>query len=48
MIRAGLDRYKQITDEGDVKGQKEMMENVQRSIEEASMLEVPLLERNLV
>lgn len=48
IIRAGLDRYKQITDEGDVKGQKEMMENVQRSIEEASMLEVPLLERNLV
>ncbi|MEK6650272.1 MAG: MotA/TolQ/ExbB proton channel family protein, partial [Bacteroidota bacterium] len=48
IIRAGLDRYKQMTEDGEVKGQKEMMENVQRSIEEASMLEVPLLEKNLV
>ena len=48
IIRSGLDRYKQLVDEGEIKGQREMMENIQRSIEEASMLEVPLLERNLV
>lgn len=48
IIRAGLDKYQTIVAEGEIKGQKEMMEDVQRSIEEASMLEVPLLERNLV
>jgi biopolymer transport protein ExbB len=48
VIRAGLDRYKMLVAEGDVKGQKEMMENIQRSIEEATMLEVPMLEKNLV
>ncbi|MCX7983408.1 MAG: MotA/TolQ/ExbB proton channel family protein [Bacteroidetes bacterium] len=47
VIRAGLERYKTLVDEGDIKGQKEMMESIQASIEEASMLEVPLLERNL-
>jgi biopolymer transport protein ExbB len=35
-------------EEGDFKGQKEMMEEVQHAIEEAMMLEVPILERNLV
>jgi len=48
IIRSGLDRYNQIIDEGEIKGQREITENVQRSIEEAMMLEVPLLERNLV
>jgi biopolymer transport protein ExbB len=48
VIRAGLERYKLLLTEGDVKGQKEMMENVQRAIEEATMLEVPMLEKNLV
>lgn len=48
IIRAGLDRYETVVNEGEIKSQKEMMENVQRSIEEASMLEVPLLEKNLV
>lgn len=47
VIRAGLDRYKTLVEEGDIKGQKEMMESIQGAIEEASMLEVPLLERNL-
>jgi biopolymer transport protein ExbB len=47
-VRTGLERYKMIVEEGDVKGQKELMENIQRSIEEATMLEVPMLERNLV
>ncbi|MBI5464945.1 MAG: MotA/TolQ/ExbB proton channel family protein, partial [Ignavibacteriales bacterium] len=48
VIRAGLERYKALVDEGDVRGQKELMENIQRAIEEATMLEVPLLEKNLV
>lgn len=48
IIRTGLEQYKLLMEEGDIKGQKELMENVQRSIEEATMLEVPLLERNLV
>jgi biopolymer transport protein ExbB len=48
IIRTGLDKYKQLMHDGDVKGQKEMMAEVQRSIEEAMLLEVPLLEKNLV
>ncbi len=48
VIRTGLERYKTLMESGDVKAQKEMMENIQRSIEEATMLEVPMLERNLV
>jgi biopolymer transport protein ExbB len=47
VLRAGLEKYKMVVEEGDVKGQKELMENIQRSIEEATMLEVPMLERNL-
>jgi len=47
VIRAGLERYKTVVEEVDVKGQKELMESIQRSIEEATMLEVPMLERNL-
>lgn len=48
IIRTGLERYK-ITSESDNPGnKKEIMEEVQKSIEEAMMLEVPLLERNLV
>jgi len=47
VLHAGLERYKTIVEEGDVKGQKELMESIQRSIEEATMLEVPMLERNL-
>ncbi|MBI3577948.1 MAG: MotA/TolQ/ExbB proton channel family protein [Ignavibacteriales bacterium] len=48
IIRTGLERYKMLSQEGDVKGQKEMMADVQHAIEEAMMLEVPLLEKNLV
>ncbi|HVN49082.1 MAG TPA: MotA/TolQ/ExbB proton channel family protein [Bacteroidota bacterium] len=47
ILRAGLERYKTVVEEGDVKGQRELMESIQRSIEEATMLEVPMLERNL-
>ncbi|HAL55903.1 MAG TPA: flagellar motor protein MotA [Bacteroidetes bacterium] len=48
ILRTGLERYKMLVQEGDVKGQKEMMSEVQHAIEEAMMLEVPLLEKNLV
>lgn len=48
IIRTGLDKYKQLMHDGDIKGQKEMMAEVQRAIEEAMLLEVPLLEKNLV
>lgn len=48
IIRTGLEKYKMIAEEGDIKGQKEVMEGVQGAIEEANMLEVPLLEKNLV
>jgi biopolymer transport protein ExbB len=47
VLRAGLEKYKMVIEEGDVKGQKELMESIQRSIEEATMLEVPMLEKNL-
>jgi len=47
VLHAGLERYKTVVEEGDVKGQKELMESIQRSIEEATMLEVPMLEKNL-
>jgi biopolymer transport protein ExbB len=47
VLHAGLERYKTVVEEGDVKGQKELMESIQRAIEEATMLEVPMLEKNL-
>jgi biopolymer transport protein ExbB len=47
VLRAGLEKYKSVIEEGDVKGQKELMESIQHAIEEATMLEVPMLERNL-
>lgn len=48
IIRTGLERYKMISRDGQTTAQKEVMGEVQQSIEEAMMLEVPLLERNLV
>jgi biopolymer transport protein ExbB len=48
ILRTGLERYKILVQEGDFQGKKEMMAEVQRAIEEAMMLEVPLLEKNLV
>lgn len=48
IIRTGLERYKMISQSGDTAAQKEVMTEVQQAIEEAMMLEVPLLERNLV
>jgi len=48
IIRTGLERYRTLVEEGDVKGGKAVMEDVNHAIEEATMLEVPLLEKNLV
>lgn len=48
IIRTGLERYKLVSQSGDAPASKEVMAEVQKSIEEAMMLEVPLLERNLV
>jgi len=48
VIRNGLERYKIASESSNPGEKKEIMEEVQKSIEEAMMLEVPLLERNLV
>jgi biopolymer transport protein ExbB len=48
IIRIGLERYQGMRDAGKTKEQEEVMKEVQTSIEQATMLEVPLLERNLV
>ncbi|MCI0696266.1 MotA/TolQ/ExbB proton channel family protein [candidate division KSB1 bacterium] len=46
IIRIGLERYQSLS--GKAKEQEEVMKEVQTAIEQATMLEVPLLERNLV
>lgn len=48
VIRTGLERYKVLRASGTEMEQKEMLEDVKHSIEEAMMLEVPLLEKNLI
>jgi len=48
IIRTGLERYKHLTAEGEPRAAKDVMVDVQQAIEEAMMLEVPLLERNLI
>jgi len=48
VLRAGLEKYKAIQSEGRVVEPKQAMEDVQASIQDSMMLEVPLLERNLV
>ncbi|MGD0338532.1 MAG: MotA/TolQ/ExbB proton channel family protein [Bacteroidota bacterium] len=47
VIRSGLERYKQIAGDSKLAAEKQMAE-VQRAIEEAMMLETPLLEKNLI
>jgi biopolymer transport protein ExbB len=47
IIRTGLDRYKAIVGDKKLDPEKKMAE-VQRAIEEATSLETPLLERNLI
>ncbi|HEX9934361.1 MAG TPA: MotA/TolQ/ExbB proton channel family protein [bacterium] len=48
VLRAGFERYKVLKSSGTHKNPKETMEEIQHAIEEAMMLEVPLLEKNLV
>jgi biopolymer transport protein ExbB len=48
VLRAGLEKYKTLKTSGRLVEQKQTMEDIQRSIDEAMMLEVPLLEKNLV
>jgi biopolymer transport protein ExbB len=47
IIRTGLERYKQVSSERKLDADKKMAET-QRAIEEATSLETPLLERNLI
>jgi biopolymer transport protein ExbB len=47
VIRSGLERYKVISHESKMEAEKQLAE-VQRAIEEATMLETPVLERNLI
>ncbi len=47
VIRGGLERYKEVVKDTHIEAEKYMSE-VQRAIEEATMLETPLLERNLI
>jgi len=47
VIRSGLERYKIVVGDSKMEAEKQITE-VQRAIEEATMLETPLLERNLI
>jgi len=47
VIRNGLERYQEVLKDSHVSAEKYMTE-VQRAIEEATMLETPLLEKNLI
>ena len=47
IIRTGLERYKSVSTETKLDAEKKMAET-QRAIEEATSLETPLLERNLI
>lgn len=47
IIRSGLERYKEVLVDNTMDGEKKMAET-KRAIEEASALETPLLERNLI
>ncbi len=47
IIRGGLERYQEVSKDSHIAAEKYMSE-VQRAIEEATMLETPLLEKNLI
>lgn len=47
IVKTGLERYQEISEKKDL-SKKEKMEEVKRVIEEATMLEMPILERNLI
>jgi biopolymer transport protein ExbB len=48
ILRTGLERYKSLRQEKTITTSKQLSDEVQKSIQEAMMLEVPLLEKNLV
>jgi biopolymer transport protein ExbB len=47
VVRSGLERYQEVLKDSHIQAEKYMSE-VQRAIEEATMLETPLLEKNLI
>lgn len=47
IVRAGIERFKEVKDDEELDKEKKMSE-VQRAIDEATNLETPLLEKNLV
>lgn len=47
IVKTGLERYQELGTKKDM-SKKEKMEEVKRVIEEATMLEMPILERNLI
>ena len=47
IVKTGLERYHELQNKKDL-NKKEKMEEVKRVIEEATMLEMPILERNLI
>jgi biopolymer transport protein ExbB len=48
VLRAGLEKYQSLSAQRQAMTQKEMMEEIQTSINDSLMLETPLLERNLI
>ena len=48
ILRAGLDRYNTLAKESKAMEAEKQMSEVQRAIEEATALEMPLLEKNLI
>ncbi|MDD8018633.1 MAG: hypothetical protein PHP42_09695, partial [Bacteroidota bacterium] len=47
IVKTGLERYQELATKKDL-NKKEKMEEVKRVIEEATMLEMPVLEKNLI
>ncbi|MCK9409923.1 MAG: MotA/TolQ/ExbB proton channel family protein [Bacteriovoracaceae bacterium] len=47
IVKTGLERYQELMTKKDI-NKKEKMEEVKRVIEEATMLEMPILEKNLI
>lgn len=48
VLKNGLERYQRVAGNGTTLEQREIMDEVQHAIDEALMLEVPLLEKNLI
>jgi len=48
IIKASLSRYKELTAKGKNVESEKLLVEVQRAVEEATMLETPLLEKNLI